>query len=86
MHTDKSGEELMSRGKQKKMLSRPIVTVLNNDGDVETVKQGKVGEYKLTEHKGVQVLVSRGPPSIEQHYGQGVRKLPTGDQFEFNIL
>jgi hypothetical protein len=76
----------VSRGKNKEMLSRPIVTVLNNDGDVETMKQGKVGEYKLAEHRGVQVLVPRAPPSVKHHHGQGVRKLPTGEKFEFNIV
>ena len=75
---DESGEELVSRGKHKEMLSRPFVTVLNNEGNVETVKQGKVGEYKLAEQRGVQVLVSRAPPSV--------RKLSTGEQFEFNIV
>jgi hypothetical protein len=83
---DESGEDLVSRGKHKEMLSRPIETVINNDRDMETVKQGKVGEYKLAEHRGVQVLVFRAPPSVKHHYGQGVRKLSTGEQFEFNIV
>jgi hypothetical protein len=70
---DESGEELVSRGKHKEMPSNPIVTVLNNDGDVETVKQGKLGEYQLAEHRGVQMLVSMAPsmaPSVVKVSGR----------------